>query len=104
MEQFYLLAIEGETGGKIKTHAERVAIEKLSHNQLSGSSLYTTLEPCTELSYNQKKLPCSDLICESGISKVHIGILDANNSEIYTRGIKKLYENGINYEFFQKNI
>ena len=39
----------GHRGEISKTHAERVAIDKLTREELIDSSLYTTLEPCVGL-------------------------------------------------------
>lgn len=73
----------GEVNGK---HAERVAIEKLSPEQLRGSMIHTTLEPCAEVYPGQPEKSCCELIAESGISTVCIGTLDPNG-RIYAKGM-----------------
>lgn len=86
----------GEVAG---IHAERVAIEKLSADQLNGAKIHTTLEPCVEISAEQPKKSCCDLILESGISTVSIGVLDPNG-RIYAKGVNFLRHGGINIEVF----
>ncbi|MGE4995711.1 deaminase [Yersinia enterocolitica] len=85
-----------EVSGK---HAERVAIEKLSVDQLQGASIYTTLEPCAEIYEGQREKSCCELIAESGISKVFIGALDPNG-KIYSKGMNFLRDNGLTVELF----
>jgi len=88
----------GEIAGK---HAERVAIEKLSSEDLEGSTLYTTLEPCVKLDESQVVEPCSNLIVKSGIKRVVIGILDPN-ATVYSKGSEFLRINNIQVNFFYK--
>ncbi|QDI18351.1 cytidine deaminase [Serratia marcescens] len=86
----------GEVSGK---HAERVAIEKLSVDQLQGATIYTTLEPCTEIHEGQREKSCCELIAESGISEVYIGVLDPNG-KIYCKGMNFLRDNGLTVKLF----
>lgn len=90
----------GEVAG---VHAERVAIEKLGAYQLSGAKIHTTLEPCVEISAEQPKKSCCDLILESGISTVSIGVLDPNG-RIYAKGMSILRNGGLNIEVFPAEI
>ena len=84
----------GETKGM---HAERIAIQKLSREDLEGSTLYTTLEPCVELHGDQDVESCADLIVRVGIKDVFIGVLDPNGT-IYSQGFKRLVENSVSVD------
>ena len=55
----YILST-GYRGERKGLHSERVAIEKLSKEQLEGSTIYTTLEPCVELHSEQERESCAD--------------------------------------------
>lgn len=82
--------------GNSVLHAERVAIEN-AEGGAHGATLYTTLEPCLPLDYegNHDFSCCSDLIAESGIKTVYIGMLDPNR-DINGRGMDYLAEHGVN--------
>jgi diaminohydroxyphosphoribosylaminopyrimidine deaminase/5-amino-6-(5-phosphoribosylamino)uracil reductase len=73
-------------------HAERVAIEsaKRKGEDLTGTTLVVTLEPCD---HHGKTPPCTDLIIESGIKKVVIGMRDPN--PVSGSGVEKLKKHGI---------
>jgi pyrimidine deaminase RibD-like protein len=93
----------GHRGEVTARHAERVAIEKLSRGDLSGSTMYTTLEPCVGLHADQSVEPCADLIVSSGIKEVFIGVLDPNGT-IYSQGFRKLLENNVSVKFFSRKL
>ena len=57
----------GQTGFNGIPHAETVAINKCKKNELSGSSIFVTMEPCTHFG---KTPPCTNLIVKSKIKKV----------------------------------
>lgn len=61
------LLATGYRGERDNVHAERVAIEKLCADQLHGSIIYTTLEPCVKLFNNQDIQSCVELIINSGV-------------------------------------
>lgn len=90
----------GEDGGK---HAERVAIEKLGADQLAGSTLYTTLEPCTEVYTDQPITSCAQLIVSSGIRAVMIGALDPNG-KVYSNGMNFLRDRGLDIGVFSPDL
>jgi diaminohydroxyphosphoribosylaminopyrimidine deaminase/5-amino-6-(5-phosphoribosylamino)uracil reductase len=93
----------GHRGEVKRQHAERVAIEKLNREDLSGSTMYTTLEPCVGLHDDQDVESCTELIVSSGIKEVFIGVLDPNGT-IYSQGYKKLLENNISVNFFNRKL
>lgn len=78
-------------------HAEFTLIERFLANQdLEGTTLYVTLEPCT---MRRTKTPCVDHIINARISKVIIGLPDPNPN-IHMEGITKLLDSGIDVSFF----
>ena len=82
-------------------HAERCAIEA-AHGRgldLSNAILYTTLEPCVDVSANQKRPCCADLIVAAGIREVVIGRYDPNPM-IYRQGWKRLGASGVHRRDF----
>lgn len=93
----------GYRGERKDIHAERVAIEKLSQEQLSGTTLFTTLEPCVSVHKDQSIEPCTELIIRSNIRKVVIGVLDPNGT-VYSQGYRKLLENNIHVRFFSRKL
>ena len=93
----------GFRGEKKGIHAERVAIEKLTPDQLQNSTLYTTLEPCIAVQQDQSTESCTDLIIKSGITETIIGVLDPNGT-IYSQGFRKLLENSISVSFFSRKL
>lgn len=94
-------AFRGET--EDVHHAEFILLQKKvrSIDLLKGSTLYTTLEPCTTRSHEKK--PCVDWIIEKGIAKVFIGILDPNPN-ICGKGYWRLMDANIQVEFFPYNL
>lgn len=90
--------------GEVKNlHAERVAINKLTNDELKGATVFTTLEPCVELHKEQEIVSCAQLLIDSGINEVVIGVLDPNGT-IYSQGYRKLLENNINVSFFNRKL
>lgn len=74
-------------------HAEREALSDAarSGNDVSGSTVYVTLEPC---SHTGKTPPCCDALIEAGVSRVVIGSSDPNPL-VAGDGIARLIDAGI---------
>ena len=78
---------------KKKTSIKKIKINKaLRKDQLRGSTIYITLEPCTHYG---RTPPCVDKIIDVKPKEVVIAMLDPNK-RICGRGVKKLREAGIN--------
>ena len=71
-------------------HAEIHAINNAIEN-LKGSTIYVTLEPC---SHTGKTPPCCEAIARAGISRVVVGMTDPNPL-VNGRGISFLMEEGV---------
>jgi pyrimidine deaminase RibD-like protein len=83
-------------------HAEYVAMEKkLADASLAGSTVYTTLEPCT--SRNHPKVPCATRLAERKVARVVIGMLDPDE-RISGRGQRALRKAGIATELFDHDL
>jgi pyrimidine deaminase RibD-like protein len=82
-------------------HAEFTIFEKkLRGMDLEGSTLFTTLEPCTS---RGTRKPCADWILEKKVSTVFVGMLDPN-PRVYTRGVSKLRSHGIEVSYFPEPL
>ena len=82
-------------------HAERNAIAhaKEAGNQLEGSTIYVTLEPCCHYG---KTPPCTEAIIENKIARVVVGS-DDPNPKVSGKGFQILKEHGIEvYPHFLK--
>lgn len=73
-----------------ENHAERNAV-KNAVEDITGSTLYVTLEPCAHYG---KTPPCVDLVIEKNFKRVVIGMLDPNPL-VAGRSVEKLRKNNI---------
>jgi len=76
-----------------ESHAEINAINSVEDKfLLKKATIYVSLEPCSHLG---KTPPCANLIVDSGIKNVVIGIIDAN-IKVSGRGVEYLENNDCN--------
>ena len=70
-----ILLSSGRTSSSGRPHAEENAINSVKDkNNLSGSTMYVTLEPCAHK--NLTGMSCAKLIAASGISEIFISCID----------------------------
>ena len=81
-------------------HAERNALEDAKYDLPSGSTLFTTLEPCVKVRYNQIFRSCSELIVEAGISMVVLGCDDNSPSMCGGKGKDYLRNHGVEVIYY----
>jgi pyrimidine deaminase RibD-like protein len=85
-------------------HAEYNALAKVAERRsLPGSRVYTTLEPCTRDVRSKPLECCTELILQSHVQKVFIGILDPNQG-VRGKGLWELQRHGIEIELFPPSL
>jgi diaminohydroxyphosphoribosylaminopyrimidine deaminase / 5-amino-6-(5-phosphoribosylamino)uracil reductase len=84
------IVFEGATSPPGGPHAE-VAALSAAGDRARGSTLYTTLEPC---SHHGRTPPCTDAIVAAGVSRVVVGLLDPDPA-VDGRGVEALRHAGI---------
>lgn len=90
--------------GKLRVgeHAEFTLIERILKDQnLAGTTLYVTLEPCT--ARQPPKSPCAKRVVSARIKRVFIGMLDPN-PDIQGHGVIHLQHHGIEVDFFDLDL
>jgi ATP-dependent DNA helicase RecG len=82
-------------------HAEYTLLErKHPKDQLDGSALFATLEPCSPGARKRPKMSCSERIVAARISEVWVGIEDPDPS-VDRNGIKYLEQHGVTVHMFE---
>jgi len=85
-------------------HAEFTLIERKCQDQnLAGSTLYATLEPCAPGARHFPKLSCAERIVNARIATVYIGIEDPDYT-VAGKGRKYLQDCGVNVQSFTKDL
>ena len=81
-------------------HAERKALGQ-AESHAKGGCLVTTLEPCVMVTRRQVFKSCSELIVETGIQLVVVGLLDNSPSVNRGSGIGYLVEQGVQVQRYE---
>ena len=85
-------------------HAEYTLLERKQRDaDLTGSTLFVTLEPCAPDSRRHPKLPCAERIVLARIKEVWIGLEDPDPT-VDRKGIKYLQDNGIAVHMFSRDL
>ena len=93
----------GFKGERPRMHAEQVALAKAAEGSIDvrGAWLYTTLEPCANLSTG--RVPCAQLIADAQIATVFIATYD-RNPRVYRHGWKLLRDRGVTLTDFPADL
>lgn len=98
------LYCSARSGVEVGDHAEYSAIETGAKDQdLKGSVLFTTLEPCTAVSRHEWTKSCSVLIADRKIAKVFVGTLD-QNPLVTGFGIDYLLDHDVDVAFYPRSF
>jgi pyrimidine deaminase RibD-like protein len=87
-----------------ETHAEVDALNKvLDKSQLHGTTVYTTLEPCTPGVRRNPEESCTKRLLDAGVAKVVIGVLDPNQG-VCGKGVLELQKHNIEVSLFPHDL
>jgi diaminohydroxyphosphoribosylaminopyrimidine deaminase/5-amino-6-(5-phosphoribosylamino)uracil reductase len=81
----------GHTGAGGRPHAETQAMAKLTPRQLSGATVYVTLEPCA---HTGQTGPCAKALVVAGVARVVLGVQDPD-ARVNGAGMAILRDAGI---------
>src|SRR5665647_341675 len=85
-------------------HAEFTLLERKNrHNDLTGSILFSTLEPCAPGSRCEPKIACAERIVLARIKKIWIGLEDPDPT-VDRKGIKYLQDNDVEVYMFDRDL
>lgn len=85
-------------------HAEFTLLERINRgNNLTGSKLFTTLEPCAPGARNHPKLGCAERIVNARIAEVWVGIADPD-PKVDRKGINFLKKHRIIVHMFDNDL
>lgn len=82
---------DGATDGQTGPHAEIVALRAAGAQRARGSTVYSTLEPCSHFG---RTPPCADALIEAGVARVVVGCTDPD-PKVSGRGLERLRAAGI---------
>ncbi len=85
-------------------HAEYTLLDKkLRKKDLTGSTLFATLEPCAPGARKSPKMSCSERIVNARIKEVYFGIIDPDPT-VARKGYNYLKEYGITVNLFDNDL
>jgi ATP-dependent DNA helicase RecG len=99
-------AIETACRGELRhgDHAEFTLLERKNRgNNLDGSILFTTLEPCAPGARRDPKVDCAERIRLARIKEVWVGIQDPD-PKVARKGIEHLKNNRIKVNMFDRDL
>ncbi len=85
-------------------HAEFTLLERKNRaNNLAGSILFATLEPCAPGARRHPKIGCAERIVNARIKEVWVGIADPDPA-VDRKGLQYLKDNGIIVRMFDRDL
>lgn len=85
-------------------HAEYTLLDKkLRTKDVTGSTMFVTLEPCAPGARKPPKMSCAERIVNARIKEIYIGIIDPDPT-VANQGFNYMEENGINVYMFDRDL